>query len=229
MIAPKTEGKTKELVPAGNHVARLYEIIYLGTLNTGYKDQNGDDKYQYKVRLTWELPNELRKFGKEGEEKELPVVISKEVTFSLYKSEKQTATLRTIANALVGVSLTDAEADSFDIKKLLGFACMLEISHETFKDNGNVYAKAVGFGSIPKGLTVPPQVNESKEKSVANLSREEIEELPEFIQVKMKSSNEYKERFDPETIARREEIQEKVDSLKTQAKEEEITPEDIPF
>jgi len=194
MQAPTTSSTPRELVPAGNHAARLYEIIYIGEIETPYKDNEGNNKWQNKVRLTWELPNEMREFEKDGETTKKPMVISREVTFSLYKSEKQTAVLRTIANALVGTALKDEEAEAFDIDDLLGKDCMVEVSHEEYE--GSKYAKPVGFGSIPAGLTVPEQINKSNIVNVREVTPEEVDALPEFIANKMRSSREYHVRFD---------------------------------
>lgn len=221
MVPPKQEGKRKELVPQGNHVARLYEIMYLGTLTTPFLNDDGTPKEQYKVRLTFELPNEKRMFGAEGEEKELPMVISKECTFSLYKGT-QTAVLRTIAHALIGTTLKDEEAEVFDIDDLLGRACMLEVAHETHKESGQTYAKAVGFGSLPKGVEAPAQVNESKTLSVQEMTKEDIDALPDFLAKKMQSSKEYNLRF----TARSENV---TNSSVPDYPTEEINPEDIPF
>lgn len=205
MKAPQSSSKPRELVPEGNHVARLYEIVYMGTIKTPYMNEDGTAKEQYKVRLTFELPNELREF-KEGEDKK-PMVISKECTFSMYKGT-QIATLRTIVHALIGSALRDEEAEQFDLDDVLGMACMVEVSHEDY--DGNKYAKAVGFGSVPKGLEVPAQINESRIKSVHDMSEEDIGGLPEFIRKKMESSNEYRERFAKQHT-------------------EDIKPGDIPF
>jgi hypothetical protein len=51
----KQPERTYELVPAGNHVARLYQIIHIGTNSYEYK---GEMKKSDKVRLTFELCNE---------------------------------------------------------------------------------------------------------------------------------------------------------------------------
>jgi len=210
MQAPKQDTKPRELVPVGNHVARLYNLTYIGTIETPYTNEDGTKKEQYKIRLTFELPNETREFEKDGEKKTMLVVISKEVTFSMYKGS-HTAQLRTIAHALIGVDLKDEEAEVFDVDELLGKACMIQVSHEEYE--GNKYAKAVTFSSIPKGMTVPDQVNKSETVSVHDSSIEDIDKLPEFISKKIKASKEYKKR--------------------TGAKEtlpaEEINPEDIPF
>lgn len=216
ITAPKQESKPRELVPEGNHVARLYRIINIGTIETPYLNDDGTKKKQAKVRLYFELPNEMREFEYDGEKKTLPMSISREVTLSLYKSEKQTAVLRTIANALIGMNLKDEEAEAFDIEDLLGRACMVQV--ETNEWEGNKFSKAVGFGSIPNGVDTPEQVNESRVDNVREMSKEEIDELPEWLADKMKASDEYHVRF----LAPRSE-------QKAEPKEDEISPDDIPF
>lgn len=191
MQVPKTDTKPRELVPEGNHVATLYNILYMGTIETPYINPDGTKKEQYKVRLTFELPEELREFERDGETIKLPMVISKECTLSLYKGT-QTAVLRTIAHALIGQALKDEEAESFDIDDLLGKSCMVEVTHEEY--DGNKYAKAVGFGSLPKGLKAPKQVNESKVVSVTDSPLDDLDELPDFIKKKIFSSKEYRAR-----------------------------------
>lgn len=210
MKAPKAETKPRELVPEGNHVATLYSLVYIGTVETPYFNDDGSKKEQYKVRLTFELPHELREFERDGETKELPMVISKECTFSMYKGS-HTAQLRTIAHALIGTALKDEEAEAFDIDDLLGRSCMVEVSHEEYE--GKKYAKAVGFGSIPKGMDVPKQINETQIVSVHDTPIEDIDKLPEFISKKIQSSKEYRERVG------------KSDGDDTP----EINPEDVPF
>lgn len=201
IIPPKQAEQERELVPEGNHIARLYRLINIGTITTPYKDERtGELKKQSKIRLYFELPNEMREYtynkGTDDEEvKNLPMSVSKEVTLSMYKSEKQTAALRKIAHALIGTALTDEEAESFDVEGLLGLACMLEIEHETHKESGNKYASVVGFGSIPKGMDVPEAINDKQVQNVREMTIEEIEELPDWLKAKMKSSDEYHVRF----------------------------------
>ena len=103
------------------------------------------------------------------------------------------------------------EAEGFDIDELLGMACMVEVSHEEYE--GKQYAKAVTFSSIPKGMTVPDQVNKSQTVYVDNTAIEEIEKLPDFIKKKITASKEYTERTGGKKVL----------------PEDEINPEDIPF
>lgn len=218
IIAQKPQGKERELVPEGNHIGILYRIINIGTIDTGFQNQDGSPKKQAKVRVYFELPGETREFEYDGEKKTLPMSIGREVTLSLYKSEKHTAVLRTIANACIGTALKDEEAERFDIEDLLGKACMVQISHETTKD-GKQFAKAVGFGSLPKGMEVPKQTNENRVQNVREMTVEQISELPEWLRDKMKSSDEYHVRFD----APRAEV------TKEKYPADDIDPEGIPF
>ena len=62
-------GTSRELIPAGNYIARCYQMIEIGTVTENIM---GKQVIAKKVRVGWELPNELRTF----EGKERPLVIS---------------------------------------------------------------------------------------------------------------------------------------------------------
>jgi hypothetical protein len=91
-----------------------------------------------------------------------------------------------------GKDFTEEEARSFDITKLLGAPCMLNIIHNPSKsDPSKVYEQIAGITSIPKGMTIPKQVNDTVLLSYDNFDRELFEALPDFIKTKMKTSVEY--------------------------------------
>ena len=60
MKAPKPKSNY-EAVPAGTHVARLYQIIHVGTSSFEFK---GEMKSSDKIRLTFELKGEMWEFGR---------------------------------------------------------------------------------------------------------------------------------------------------------------------
>ena len=60
MKAPSPE---RVLAPAGTFPARVYNIVYLGTVKGEYK---GLPTSSFRVRITWELPTKTHVF-KEGE------------------------------------------------------------------------------------------------------------------------------------------------------------------
>lgn len=187
LTAPAID-KKRDPVPAGNHTARLYEIIHIGTINTGFKDKEGNDESADTVRLTFELCNEMKVF-KEGEEPK-PLAVSRE--FSFYMSPK--ANLRKFVEGFIGTTLTDTEAEAFDLEQLLGDACLLNVVHKVSKA-GNTYALISAAAPLPKGLVAPALFNDKRLIDVNTASKEEIDALPEWIAGKIKSSEEYDKRY----------------------------------
>lgn len=177
-------------VPAGTYVARCYSMIQLGTHEEEYM---GQKKELNKVRITWELPTELKVF-KEGEE-EKPYSISKEFTLSMYEK----ANLRKFLEGWRGKGFTESEAEAFDITVLIGKACMVSVIHKTSK-NGKVYADISSVTTIPKGLVVPPQINESFEFSFEDFNEEKLATLPDWLKEKITTSQEYYSLKNPSSV-----------------------------
>lgn len=170
--------------PKGNHTARLYQIIHLG--HVSYEWQ-GQTKTQDKVRLNFELCNEKKVFN-EGEEPR-PYSISREFGFNMSPKGK----LRPFIEGMLGVALHDDEAYSFDLEGLLGEACLLNVIHE--ERNGNTYANIQSASQLPKGMKAPPLFNDAKLIDVNTATNDEIDALPKFIGEKMRSSQEWQDRF----------------------------------
>lgn len=172
--------KPRELVPAGAHIAILYSAVELGTMEVEF---NGEKKKQRKIRLTWELPEEMRDF--DGVQK--PMVIGKTYTISLFEQAK----LRPIVVGMLG-SLTEEEEENFNIKSLLGKPCMLQVTHEDF--NGKKYASVVSATQLPKSVPAPVQFNETQYFDYAEFDQETYDKLPAFVKDKMAESDEMKTR-----------------------------------
>lgn len=172
----------RELTPAGNHIARCYQMIEIGTVNEIIMNKS---QILRKVRIGWELPMETKEF-KEGEG-ERPFSISQEYTLSMHEKSN----LRKDLKSWRGKDFTEDEAKSFDITKLLGIACMINIIHAPSKDGTKVYAKIAGVTPMPKGVKCPPQFNDTLELSYDNFNEELFNSLPDFIKNKMKTSLEY--------------------------------------
>lgn len=175
-------GQKREIIPAGNYVARCYQMIHIGTV---IENIMGEDKTLNKVRIGWELPEELRTFDvAKGEQ---PLVISKEYTLSL--NEK--ATLRKTLASWRGKDFSEDECKGFNILKLIGVPCMLNIIHKTSKA-GNDYADIAGVTPVPKSMKCPEQFNKSIVWDFEQPDYVLLETLPDFIKDKIKSSVEYK-------------------------------------
>lgn len=172
--------KKKELIPAGSYIARCYSMVVIGTHEEEFK---GEKKMIKKIRITWELPNEVRVFKEENGEQ--PFSISKEYTLSL--SEK--ANLTGIIQSWIGRNLKSDEKQ-LDITLLLGKPCMISIIHKISKA-GNEYATVTNVNQMPKGMVCPPLHNPIVEFSVDRFDKEIFESLPNFIQEKIQTSVEY--------------------------------------
>jgi hypothetical protein len=176
----------KKVVPAGSHVARCYSMIQVGTIESEFQ---GEKKVMHKVIIDFELPLETAVF-REGEA-EKPFVISKEYTLSFHEK----STLRAHLQSWRGKAFTDAEAANFDITKLVGATCMLNIIHKASMDGTKTYANIASISPIPKGLACPDQVNPTRILSYDNWNQEVFMSLPEWLADKISSTPEYKAKF----------------------------------
>jgi hypothetical protein len=180
-IIASSEGKSFKTTPAGNYIARCYSMIHMGHITEEFK---GEKKEMNKVRITWELPTELTVFKEENGEQ--PFSISKEFTLSL----DERATLRKFLESWRGKSFTEEETKRFDIAKLVGIPCMLNIIHKQ-SSKGNIYADIASVSAMPKGIVCPEQINKSLVYSVLSNDLATLETFPDFIKSKIKASREY--------------------------------------
>lgn len=181
-INATSKGSTRELIEPGNYVARCYSMIEIGTVTETIM---GKTKTMQKVRIGWELPNELKTFDQEKGPK--PLVIDQEYTLSMYDKSN----LRKMLESWRGKGFTEKEAECFDITKLIGVPCLLNIIHKPSKTSDRVYEQISSVTSLPKGTAVPAQINKTLTLSYDSFNEEVFNSLPEFIKTKMQSSAEY--------------------------------------
>ena len=173
-IAKDSGGKEFEKCPEGNHVARCYQVIDLGLQETPWGAK-------HKVRLAFELPNELMT---EGEQAGKPFSVSNNYTISLHEK----ATLRKHLESWRGRSFTDEELAGFDVKNVLGKPCMVQVLH-TRKDD-KTYANIASISSLPKGMEPPEPVNPTLYVDAETISDAEFSKLPEWMQKKINRTGE---------------------------------------
>ncbi len=184
-------------VERGTYVARCYEMIHLGSAIENIK---GKEKMINKVRITWELPTELKEFREGDGEK--PFVVSQDYTLST--NEK--SNLRKMIEGWRGKEFTDEEAASFDITKLLGLPCMINVIHRTAASK-KVYANVASVSRLPKKMECPPQVNPTFELNFDDHWDEKaFAKLPDFITDRIKRSEEYRSMVHPEGGASSSEV-----------------------
>jgi hypothetical protein len=203
-----------EPCPEGSHVATLWKIINIGTVETEWQ---GNVKWTPKVRLYWELPDEPKTYEKEvdGKKETVTSVFSISSEYTLTMGER--AKLRPIIVGMVGRKMTDDELWDFDVETLLGKSCILNVTHETGKkDQTKTYANVASTSPLLKGMSVPKPVNKQVVVDVATSPLEVIEAQPDFIKEKMRKSQEWVKRTTGvEAPAEGETL--------------DINPEDIPF
>jgi hypothetical protein len=164
-----TKGSSAPAVEAGLYPARLVSVIHLGHIE-GYQGAISDQ-----VRFTFEIPSEVNAEGK-------PALISKESTL--------TFTDRSFITKLAKAVGIDTETQDLDLTDLLGKTCMVNLEEKTAKASGNKYVKVETVAPLAKGMEVEAQINESFWYSVAEHDQEKFDSMPDFLQDKIKTSEE---------------------------------------
>ena len=175
LVMPKNEGSSFTPPPAGTHIAICYRIIDCGTQEVVWQ---GNTKHQYKVLITWELPEELMEDGR-------PFTIGQMYTLSSHEK----ALLRQHLESWRGKAFTEEEFGTFDLTKLLGVPCLLGIVHN-HKD-GNTYANISSISKLHKGMQAPSPINPQIHFSLDKPDWDVFESLSEGLQNKIKQSPEY--------------------------------------
>ena len=170
----------REIVPSGTHIAICYSMIHIGNIEWEYQ---GEKKVSNKVRMSFELSNELRDFGDDKR----PLVISKEYTLTLHEKSN----LRKDLESWRGASFNSDDLKNFDLTNLLGLPCMLSIIHKT-SNSGSEYANIGHVSSLTKGIEKPTQHNKNFIFNYGdNFDEVWLEDQPDFLQEQIKSSKEY--------------------------------------
>lgn len=189
-IIATTNSAPKELIPAGNYIARCYQMIQIGHVKEVIL---GEVKTLNKVRIGWELPTETKVFNQEKGEQ--PFVISEEYTLSMHEKSN----LRKMLASWRGKDFTQDEAGSFDITKLLGVPCMVNIIHRPSKtDPSRSYQKIGSVSPLAKGVSCPQQYNETSVLQYDNFDYNLFNSLPDFIKDKIRNSEEFIKMQSPE-------------------------------
>lgn len=145
-IATNSGGGDFKRVPPGVYIGRCYSLIDLGTQKT--EGQYGI-KFQHKIRIGWELFGEDENgqpLTIEIDGKTMPLTISKSYTVSLHEK----AGLRKDLASWRGKDFTEEEAAGFDVSKLIGAYCMLNVTSS--ESNGKTYSNISSITPLPAAL-----------------------------------------------------------------------------
>lgn len=194
-IAKDSGGGNFKRVPAGAYIGRCYSLIDLGTqLSSG----TFGEKMQHKLRIGWELFGEDEDGNPltvEIDGKTMPMTISKSYTVSLHEK----AGLRKDLQAWRGREFTDEEARAFDVSKLMGAYCMVNVT--TSETNGKTYSNVAGLTPLPGALknVKPAPVHELLSFDLDEPDLAVFEGFHEKLQEAIKRSPEWQKHFAPVT------------------------------
>jgi hypothetical protein len=147
LTAKDKGGGDYEPIPEDLHLAVCYGIWDLGTQYSEIWHQSS-----HKVVIVWELPEVRGDFERNGKMVSLPRAISKQYRLSLHKK----AGLRKDLESWRGKKFTDEELSrGFDLKKLLGVPCQIQVLHNKVEDK--VYSNISAIIKAPPGTKVTPE------------------------------------------------------------------------
>jgi hypothetical protein len=132
IYARKKEGEYT-VAPEGLWPAVCCDVYDLGIVKTQFGDQ-------VKIEITWQLEEKDPQTGKR-------FLISQRYTPSLHEKSR----LRPLLESWRGRKFTKDEEKEFDIEKLLGANCQLQLVHN-IKDEGRTYANVQACVPYPKNV-----------------------------------------------------------------------------
>jgi hypothetical protein len=171
------------LIEAGLHEAVCYSIVDIGTVHS---DLYSTD--QRKIVLIWEIPDSRIDIKDKGN---LPRAISKKYTMSLGTK----ANLRKDLVSWRTRDFTPEEEASFELQKLLGASCILNIVHNR-KQDGTPYAM-VGAVLPLKGKKLVPE-NPFSIYGIEENGLDIPNTLPPWLVEEIKKSPEYQKVLHPD-------------------------------
>jgi hypothetical protein len=133
--------QTFELPPTGSLPARCCHVIDLGTQEVSFQNER---RHVRKIAIAWQL-GERRSDG-------TPFILSRKFTASLHEK----SALRGTIESWRGRHLTPEELSGFNLRRLIGAPCLLNIVH--VEKGGNTFAEIRSIAPLPKGMTPPPDV-----------------------------------------------------------------------
>lgn len=161
-----------------------YQAVCSQIYDIGHQFSELYGKAAHQCIVIWELLEERNKFTKDGIDYDYPRQISNFYTVSLHEKSR----LRKDLESWRGRAFTPDELAGFDIHKLIGANCMLQIIHKT-KDT-KTRAVIASITKLPKGIV--PTTPESKTVVYSMEDGVWPSETPEWVIKRIKESEEWK-------------------------------------
>ena len=181
--------KPREPFKAGNHVARCYSVIDLGTHSGEWQGRVTVSRH---VLITFEVPI-FRHEEKlpDGTVLNMPKVYGKRYSISMSPKSN----LRKHLESWRGGVFTADEIKGFNLFSLIGVPACIQIIHEK-QDDGSIRDSLAGITSVPEGLETPRQENPDLPYAFDMAAKRWPPfpaKMPEWVKNKIRESREWKE------------------------------------
>ena len=163
IIAKDSGGGDFELAPVGNQQAVCAFVEDIGTHDGSY---NGKPTRNQQIVICWELAEKMTLGDNAGK----PFMLSKFYTLSL--GEK--SNLRKDLQSWRGVAFTEQELRAFDVEKLNGVNCLLNVVAEK-KQDGKEFRKIASVSPLIKGMPKIEVFNKMPPEWIAKKRAESLE------------------------------------------------------
>jgi hypothetical protein len=176
ILATDSGGGDFKLATPGNHPAVCTLMADLGKQRV--QSQMYGDSVKHQVYIRWELTDEPFEWEKDGQQHKGFMSIGKTFTLSLHEN----ASLRAILESWRGRQFTEEERKGFDISKIAGAPCLVNVTHEIGHDN-KTRAKVQSVTPILKGMEKPVASSEILVFDDENDAA--YDDLPEWLRKKI--------------------------------------------
>ncbi len=180
LTAKNEKGQVFPPIPEGVHNAVCVGVVDLGT-HSEFK------KKRRKVLVLWELPEVRIDIEVDGTTQNVPRMISKECTLTLWKDSN----LRKLLEGWRGKTFTENELEGFDLYVLLKLNCQVQVMHAVSKSSGNTYAYVNACLPFLAGQTKYEPEGETMRFSFEDGDDSIADSIPQWIEEKIQGSEEW--------------------------------------
>lgn len=210
LTATDKGGDDFEMTPEGQYTARCYRIIDLGTQTV---TNSYGTKEKHKVMISWELIGDDDPKMEDGK----PFSVHKSYTVTL--SEK--GNLRPDLEHWRGKKFTPQELDGFDLSKVLGQYCTIQVIHDETGKFANVDTIMAYKGDKPK------PVNDNVIFDIDNPDMAVFDALSENMKGKIMQAPEWKDNKQPTKASKPDDNDDDQEAIERGKRADDIVIEDI--
>jgi len=174
-IITKSSGGDFELIPAGQYSAVCYRVVDIGTQQS--TDKMGKVLRKRKLIISWEI-DERMSDGKRFSHHE-----------RYTRSTHEMSSLRSMLESWRGKPFTPEEENAFDIGKLIGVPCLVQLIHN--KQGAKTYVNMSSIMKLPKGMEAIKPENETIDFCLDDFNQADFDKFSTNLQETIKKSPEY--------------------------------------